>query len=282
MKKHSLNFGALLRRWRNTRRFSQLDLALTADISTRHLSCIETGRAQPSREMTLRLAEALSVPLRERNTMLLAAGFAPVYRETALDAPQPEIEAAHWAVDFLLAQHDPYPAIVIDRYWNALKMNAGAKHFLALFSGRDLITAHNGPRLVLDPQGLRPFVENWESVAARIIRRVHREAMSNPADDGMKRFLDELLRYPNIPTRWSNFDFEGAAPPFSTIDYKVQNVTYRWISVLTTFGTAQDIALQELRIESFFPADDATRALVSRSAEKSLADRNSRLQPALS
>lgn len=255
-----MNFGVLLRRWRTVRRLSQLDLALDADISTRHLSCVETGRAQPSREMVVRLAEALQVPLRDRNALLLAAGYAPLYRDTALDTP--ELEAARSAVEFLMAHHEPYPVLVVDRYWNTLRMNAGAKRFLALFSTCDSVRPHNGPRLVFDPRGLRPFIENWESVAARIIRRVHREAADNPSDDTMKCFLEELLSYPDIPNRWRMLDFDGAPPPFLTINYRWKNSTLRLFSALTTFGTPQDIALQELRIESFFPADEATRVVL--------------------
>lgn len=126
--KPDINFGLLLRRWRAVRHISQLHLALDADISTRHLSCVETGRAQPSREMVLRLSEALQVPLRERNALLLAAGYAPLYRQTSLDAP--EMDAARRAVDLLLRQQEPFPGIVIDRYWNTLSMNAGTKRFL--------------------------------------------------------------------------------------------------------------------------------------------------------
>ena len=157
-----INFGVLLRRWRAVRRLSQLDLALDADISTRHLSCVETGRAQPSREMVLRLAEALQVPLRERNAMLLAAGYAPLYRHTGLDTP--EAKAACQAVELLMAQLEPYPVLIVDRYWNTLRMNSGEKRFLALFPGCDAVTPHNGVRLVFHQNGLRPFIENWESV----------------------------------------------------------------------------------------------------------------------
>jgi transcriptional regulator with XRE-family HTH domain len=261
-----VNFGVLLRRWRAVRHVTQLDLALDAGTSTRHLSCLETSRAQPSREMVLRLAEALRVPLRERNALLLAAGYAPIYRHTALETP--ELEAARRAVEFLMAQHEPYPVLVMDRYWNTLKMNAGAKRFLAFFPGCDSVTPHNGPRLVFHPQGLRPFIENWESVAARIIRRVHREAADNPSDEGMKCFLDELLSYPDVPSRWCTLDLDGAAPPFLTINYRWKNSTLRLFSALTTFGTPQDIALQELRIESFFPADEGTRAALNRLTEE--------------
>ena len=256
------DFGVLLRHWRTVRGVSQLDLALDADISTRHLSCVETGRAQPSREMVVRLAEALEIPLRERNALLLAAGYAPLYRHTTLDAS--ELEAARLAVEFLMAQHEPYPVLVVDRYWNTLRMNAGAKRFLALFPGCDSVTPHNGPRLVFHPQGLRSFIENWEIVAARIIRRVHREAADNPSDEMMKRFLKELLSYPDVPSRWRMLDSDGAPPPFLTINYRWKDSTLRLFSALTSFGTPLDAALQELRIESFFPADEATRAVLNR------------------
>ena len=259
-----MSFGVLLRRWRAIRHLTQLDLALDADISTRHLSCIETGRAQPSREMILRLAETLQVPLRERNALFLAAGYAPLYRDTNLDTP--EAESARYAVELLMAQLEPNPVLVVDRHWNTLKMNAGARRFLALFNGCDSVTPHNGPRLVFHPQGLRPFIENWESVAARIIQRVHREAVDNPSDETMKCFLEELLSYPGVPSRWHMLDLGDAPPPFLTIDYRWKNSTLRFFSTLTTFGTPQDIALQELRIEIFFPADEATRSFLHESA----------------
>jgi transcriptional regulator with XRE-family HTH domain len=253
-------FGVLLRRWRGVRRISQLTLALDANISTRHLSCVETGRAQPSREMVLRLAEALEIPLRERNALLLAAGYAPLYRQTGLDAP--EMEAARQAVNFLMRQMEPYPVIVIDRYWNTLRMNSGTRHFLERFPICDSVQPHNGPRLVFHPKGLRPFIENWERVAARIIQRVHREVAANPSDETMKCFLEELLNYPAVPSRWRVPDLDSP-PPFLTINYRWNNSTLRLFSALTTFGSAQDVALQEMRIESFFPADEATRAALT-------------------
>jgi len=255
------NFGVLLRRWRLIRRLSQLNLALDAEISTRHLSCLETGRAQPSREMVLRLAEALQVPLRERNVLFLAGGYAPIYGQTQLDTS--EMEAASRAMDLVLSHQEPYPAMVLDRYWNALRINAGIKRFHSLFLGSAGSVLGNPVRLVFDPQGLRPFIVNWENVAARLIRRVHREAAANAGDEKMKAFLDELLRYPGVPARWRLLDFDGVAPPFLTLDYRWERSTLRLFSMLTTFGTAQDIELQELRIETFFPADESTRAVLS-------------------
>jgi transcriptional regulator with XRE-family HTH domain len=253
------NFGVLLRHWRVVRHLSQLNLALEAEISTRHLSCVETGRAQPSREMVLRLAEALQVPLRERNGLLLAAGYAPLYPQLGLDSE--EANAASHAVELIMGQLEPYPVVVVDRCWNTVKMNSGEKRFLGLFPGCDSVIPHNVVRLVFHPKGLRPFIENWERVAARVMRRVHREVVANPSDDKMSCFLEELLSYPDVPSRW--LDLDGASPPFLTINYRWKESTLRLFSVLTSFGTAQDAALQELRIESFFPADEVTRAVLT-------------------
>ena len=268
-----ISFGVMLRRWSGVRRLSQLDLSLNAEISMRHLSCVETGRAQPSREMVLRLSEALQIPFRERNALLLAAGYAPLYPHANLDAPNldtPEAAAAARAVELMLAQLEPYPVLVLDRYWNTLKMNAGAKRFLTLFPGCDSGTPHNGVRLVFQPHGLRPFIENWHEVAARIIRRLHREVADNPSDESMKGFLQELLDSPEVPSRWHMPDLDGAPPPFLTINYRWKNSTFRFFSFLTSLGTPLDVGLQELRIESFFPADEATRILVNRLNDESL------------
>jgi len=262
------NFGLLLRQWRGARRVSQLDLSLDAEISTRHLSCVETGRAQPSREMVLRLAEALQVPLRERNTMLLAAGYAPLYRRTSLDAP--ELEAGRRALELLMEKLEPNPVLVLDRYWNTLRMNVGAKRFLALFPGCDSGSPHNGPRLVFDPNGLRPHIENWELVAARVLGRVRREVADNPSDETLKSLLEDLLSFPGVPSRWRMLDFDDTPPPFLTLNYKWKNSTLRLFSALTTLGTPLDVGLQELRIETFFPADEATRTFVDRLAESAL------------
>ena len=223
--------------------------------------------------MVLRLAETLQVPLRERNALLLAAGYAPLYRQTRLDAP--ELEAARHATELLIAHLEPYPVLVLDRYWNTLTMNAGAKRIRCLFPGCDSGTPHNGVRLVFDPRGLRPHIENWEVVAARIIRRVHREAAANPIrcdDAAIPR--GELLSYPDVPGRWCMPELGDAAPPFLTINYRWKDSTIRLFSAFTTLGTPLDVALQELRIESLFPADEATRAVVT-----GLADEGSRRSP---
>jgi transcriptional regulator with XRE-family HTH domain len=255
----STQVGALLRHWRGTRRISQLDLALEAGISTRHLSYIETGRACPSREMIVRLVAALQVLLRERNALLLAAGYAPLYRQNSLEAP--EMEEAKRAIDFLLNQLEPYPAFVVDRYWNILMMNGGTRRFFSLFPKLVLPERPNAIRLVFRPDGLRPFIANWEDLAARLIQRVHREAATvGPSDSQMNAFRDELLNYPGVPSRWQTPDLASAPPPFLTIDYRWNECIIRLFSTITTFGTPQDVTLQELRIECFFPADESTRS----------------------
>ncbi len=251
------NVGELLRGWRTVRRLTQLELALDAEISMRHLSYVETGRAQPSREMVLRLAEALEVPLRERNALLLAAGFAPLFRHSRLDTP--EMDEARRAVTLILEHQNPFPAFVIDRYWNILLENEGTKRLVALFPECASVLPYNAVRLVFHPSGLRPFIENWEAVAARLIQRVHRASVAHPSDGTMRAFLDELLAYPDVPNRWRMVDLESSPPPVLTINYGHQGRTLCLFSTITTFGTPQDIALQELRIECFFPADEATR-----------------------
>jgi len=251
----------LLRHWRTSRRLSQLDLALDTGISSRHLSYLETGRAQPSRDMVLRLAVALQVPLSERNALLLAAGFAPLYRQTSLDAL--EMNHARRAVEFTLAQQEPYPAIAVDQHWNILMRNRGATRFLALFPECNPPGPSNALRLLFHPEGLRPFIENWNDLAARLILRVHREAAANPSDEVMKALLEEFLAYPGVPSRWLVSNIEKPPEPFLTIDYHRGDLKIRLFSSIATFGTAQDLTLSGLRIESFFPADEATRAILT-------------------
>ena len=255
------HFSLLLREWRASRRVSQLWLALEADLSARHLSCVETGRAQPSRETVLRLADALQIPLRERNTLLVAAGFAPHYHNTDLDAP--EMAAAKRAIDLLLEKQEPYPVIVTDRLWNTVKMNRGMQRFLDGFSIDGSIKPHNGVRFVFHPRGLRPYLENWDEVAARIIQRIHREVAVNPGDEAMREFLDEMLGYPGVPDRWRIPEVNTMPPPLLTLDYRRGEEKLVFFGTVTTFGTAQDVALQEIRIETYFPADETTRATLN-------------------
>jgi transcriptional regulator with XRE-family HTH domain len=237
---------------------SQLDLAVEADVSPRHVSFVETGRSTPSREMVLMLASALHVPLRERNALLLAAGYAPVYRETELDAP--ELEPARRALDLILRHQEPYPAVVMNRRWDIVTSNESARDFFAfLLDG----SAPVGPtpnvlRLMFHPRGLRPYVTNWEAVAEALIQRVHREAIGGMADEQTKGLLEEVLAYPDVPARWRSFDPAIPLTPFIPVAFRKGAVSVRYFSTVTTLGTAQDVTLQELRVECFFPADTET------------------------
>ena len=250
--------GALLKQWRERRRMSQLSLALEAEISTRHLSFLETGRAQPSREMLLLLARTLEIPLRGRNELLTAAGYAPVYHETALEAP--ELGQARRAFDFMLRQQEPYPAMVIDRHWNILRTNDAMGRVMGLFLDTAAIESLGPPnamRLSYHPKALRPFIANWEAVAAAFIQWLHRDFLRT-GDAETRRLLDELLSYPDVPRRWQSIDLDASTAPFLAIDFVKGDRRLSFFTLLASLGTPHDITLHELRIECFFPADEAT------------------------
>jgi transcriptional regulator with XRE-family HTH domain len=252
-------FGRLLRQWRARRRMSQLDLAVEAEVSSRHVSFIETGRAQPSREMVLLLADVLDVPLRDRNDLLTVAGYAPIYCETSLDAPA--MAQMRRALDFILRQQEPYPALVLDRHWNVLKVNEGSARVQAYFL--DLVAvAELGPpnamRLMFHPRAFRPHIVNWEATATSLIQWLHRDAVNGFADAETRSLLEELLSYPDVPRHWRTLDLDASTAPFLPIQFRKAELDLRFFTTLTSLGTPHDITLQELRIESFFPADEAT------------------------
>lgn len=256
--------GGLLKQWRERRRMSQLALAVEAGISSRHLSFVETGRGHPSREMVLLLAGVLDVPPRARNDLLAAAGYAPVYRESGLDAP--EMAQFRRALGFILQQQEPYPAIVLDRHWNILLANEGAGRFIGLLLDPAAAAAAGSPnalRLVYHPQGLRPYIVNWEATAAALIQWLHRDLLRG-ADAEIRRLLDELLAYPDVPRNWRTLDLDAPTAPFLAIEVQKGDTHLRFFTTLTTLGTPYDITLHELRIENFFPADDATDTALRR------------------
>jgi transcriptional regulator with XRE-family HTH domain len=261
-------FGKALREWRTRRGLSQLALAGDAGISSRHLSFVETGRAQPSREMVLLLVRALDVPLRDRNDLLSAAGYAPVYRATKLEAPA--LAQARQALDFILRQQEPYPAIVIDRHWNILQANDGTGRLVELFlepsAAADL--GLNAMRLMLHPRGFRPHIVNWEAMAAALVQWLHRDILSGLGDAETRRLLEELLGYPGVPRHWGRLDLDVSTDPFLPIEFRRGDVDLRYFSMLTSLGTPHDITLQEIRIESFYPADAATEATARRLAAR--------------
>jgi transcriptional regulator with XRE-family HTH domain len=263
-------FGRLLRQWRAQRGLSQLDLSVEAGVSSRHLSFVETGRAQPSREMVLLLARTLDVPLRDRNDLLVAAGYAPVYRRTNLEAPA--LAPVRRALDFVLRQQEPYPALVLDRHWNVLKVNEGSARVQAHFLDSAAVAGLGPPnamRLMFHPHGFRPFILNWEATAASLIQWLHRDTVSGAGDAQTRALLEELLAYPDVPRQWRRLDLDASTTPVLPLELSRGDVTLRYFTTLTSLGTPHDITLQELRIESFFPADEETEATTRRLAAAS-------------
>lgn len=263
--------GPLLRRWREARHLSQLELAVEAEISTRHLSFLETGRSSPSREMILLLSNALDVPLRERNALLLAGGYAPLYRETTLDDPL--MTHVRAALEVILRQHEPRSALVFDRYWNIVMANEAFGRFLSFALGEQPaglspfeITAPprlNLLHLVFDPNGIRRVIVNWEPIAKSLLNQAYRVA-TWVRDDTIRELIAAILSYPGVPTRWREPDLE--APQTLILPFELNlgaEKIARMFSTVTTLSAPQDITLQELHIEAFYPADAETASLLS-------------------
>lgn len=249
-------FGRLLKYWRRERGKSQLALALDASVSQKHLSLVEVGRAAPSRELVLDLAAALAVPLREQNELLAAAGYAPVYAETRWESLEARAEGQ--AVLLLVKNHEPLPAVALDRHWRVLAANGAARRLVSLFVAEPPAGHANLLRLMFDPGGLRPAIANWEEVARMLISRVHREALGGRDDGPARELLDELLAFPGVPDGWARPSLDGATAPIFPITFGEGATALSFFSAVTTLGTAQDITLQELRIEFFLPADEET------------------------
>jgi transcriptional regulator with XRE-family HTH domain len=249
--------GDLLRYWRRVRSMSQLDLASAAMTTPRHMSFVETGRSRPSRQMVLRLAGALDVPLRDRNGLLLAAGYAPLYVERALD--DPALERVTAAISAMLAQHEPLPAVVMDRGWNLLRVNAGARRlFTGLFAPESVPSSANVLRVILEPGPVRSRVLNWRELAPALLERARREAVGGVLDLATAELVQELQTRPDVASVLSGP--RTPAPPSPVVDVHVEyaDTDLRFLSVVSTIGTPVDVTAQELRVEAFFPADDAT------------------------
>ena len=255
------SFGKLLRRWRDARGMSQLTLATEAGISTRHLSFLETSRAQPSREMVQLLAGMLDVPLGDRNALLVSAGYAPAYGERPLSAP--ELKPVRRALQFTLRQQEPFPALVVDGEWNIVMKNEGAHRVFELFSQPDgdddcVIGGQvNVMRTVFHPNGLRRYIVNWEELAGCLVNSLHRQ-VAETGSGAMTRLRDELLAYPGVPSRWSVPDPGVAMPPLVSMHLRKDDLSLTFFSMITTLGTPRDVTLQQLKIECFFPADVVT------------------------
>ena len=249
--------GDLLREWRQRRRMSQLDLSLDADISTKHLSFLETGRSQPSRDMVLLLAEQLEIPLRERNVLLVAAGYAPVFAERPLQ--DPALQQARKAVDLVLAGHEPYPALAVDRHWTLIAANSAVGRMIAGADASLLQPPVNVLRLSLHPQGLAPRIANLAEWRAHLLARLRRQ-IEVSADPVLTELLRELETYP-VPSVHkagrpaSGHEYAGVLVP---VQFITEQGLLSFFSTTTVFGTPLDITLSELALESFFPADAAT------------------------
>jgi len=250
-------FGARLKWWREHRALSQLTLAGIADISQRHLSFLESGRAEPSRDMVLRLCAVLDVPLRQQNALMLSAGFAPIWRESDLSSP--ELAQVNGALDHMLAQQEPYPAFVVDRRWNLLRANNGAGNLVDFLLGAAPTGAVNLADALVAPDVLRPFIDNWEDVAVHFLRSVQADAVA----DGTTETTDLLARltaYPGVPPLSRVAPLETHTPVLN-INFSKGDARFSVFTTIATLGTPQDVTLQEIRIECFFPSDAASAAL---------------------
>jgi len=247
--------GDLIRQWRQRRRLSQLDLAIAASVSSRHLSFVETGRSRPTSQMILHLAEHLDVPLRDRNALLLAGGYAPAYAERTLAAP--ELRAVRGALTRVLAGHEPYPAAVVNRWWELVDANAGIGLFTGGVSPGLLEPPVNVLRLSLHPDGMAPRIANLPEWRAHLLARLHRQAEAT-GDQRLFTLHDELEAYPG----------GRGVPPAVTdvvvpLRYRTPRAELSFLSITAVIGTPMDVTVSELAIESFYPADDQTAAALA-------------------
>jgi transcriptional regulator with XRE-family HTH domain len=264
-------FGRLLKEWRGRRGFSQLELALAARTTQRHLSFIESGRSAPSRDMVLRLSATMDVPLRQQNVLMHAAGYAPAWHERNLSTP--DLAVVNSALDYMLAQHEPYPAFVVDRRWNLLRANRGALGLTEFLVGPT--PADTGAEPVnlavalMSPDGLRPFIANWQEVALYFLRGVQADAHADGTPETAD-LLKRLLVFAEVPALSEMPPPDGGQTPVLPIHFCRNETSLRLFTTIATLGTPRDVTLQEIRIEFFFPMDDATaqvlRAWASRSS----------------
>jgi len=252
--------GDLLKQWRGVRGRSQLDISVDTGISQRQISFIESGRSVPSRLTLEGIAQALQIPLRERNALLLAAGYAPQYSDAPWNSA--EMNSVTKALQRMIAQHEPFPAIVMDRYWNVLLTNDAAPRFFSCFIDMSQRPApRNMLHLMFDPRGIRPFISNWEELAKTLIQRVYREAVGQFADEKTKGLVAELLAYPDVQSGWRAGPDRLSGMPMIPMSFVKDGAMMNYFSLVTTVGTPQTIAAQELRVECMYPADDGTEVL---------------------
>ena len=267
--------GPLLRRWRESRHLSQLDLALEAEVSARHISFLETGRAEPSRAMLLTLSNVLDVPLRERNFLLLAAGYAPLYGETSMDDPR--MTQVRAAVEIILKSNEPRSAIAHDRHYNVVMANAAFINFLTVVLGRKPVGLTplcvsteprlNIMRMVFDPNGMRRIIVNWEAIAKSLLNEAYRR-LAWARDETLGKLIAEILSYPGVPARWREPDLEAPHELILPMELNLDGQIARMFSTVTTVATPHDVTLQELHVEVFYPADADTESVLQTYAKR--------------
>lgn len=251
--------GDLLRYWRKLRGKSQFDLSLDTGGSQRHISFVESGRSVPSRQILMEIGQALDIPLRDRNLLLLAGGYAPIYSEGAWNTP--EMESITGVLEKMLRQHEPFPAVVMDRYWNVLMANESTPRFFNSFTE---MAVQKSPRnilhLMFDPERMRPFIANWESVAKSLIERVYRESVGRVIDEKTKELITALHAYPGVKADWKSPKVPSAGPtmPMIPIGFMRDKNVLNYFSMITTVGTPQTVTAQELRMECMYPVDEET------------------------
>jgi len=252
-------FGEALKGWRRVRGISQLDLSLEAGTSSRHISFLETGRSKPSRRMVLRLMNALEVPLRDRNPLLVVAGFAPVYGESSLDGT--ELRQVRRCIRFLLDGYEPYPAYVLNRTWDIVEANSAYRWSLAsLLPG--VGERQNALDLLLDPLQLRPLVINWDEVSYAVLRRLRRQIQSPEPTADLVALWQRVNDYPGVQALLSRVDDSPPGEVLVPLEMRVGDAVQRWLTTIVTFGTPLDVTVQDTVIECFFPADEATEMAV--------------------
>lgn len=261
--------GALLREWRQRRNLSQLEVAMRSAVSARHLSFIETGRARPSREMVLHLAERLDVPLRERNHLLLAAGFAPVFGERSLD--ENEMAPVRAALERFLSAHEPYPAVVVNRHWNIVAQNRAVAYVTRGVAPELLAPPANALRIALHPDGMAPRISNLAPWSSYLLTRLRRE-IELTRDPELGSLYQELVAYPGVGTAHGRADPPAADDILLMHELRLEETTLTLFSTLTTFGTARDLTLAELTIEAFYPANSQTAEALTAAARDAQPD----------
>jgi transcriptional regulator with XRE-family HTH domain len=264
-------FASMMIKWRKLKKLSQLDLSLESGVSQRHISFMESGRAKPSRSMVLALAQVLDIPLRDQNQLLNVAGFSPEFKERNLD--NEEMYAVHHALEMSLAHHEPYPAIVADRNWNLVMENEASLRFLGLIGKPEEVWQRVDPsgnknvyRLTFHPLGLQPLISNWGEMAKQLLLRLQREVALDPNNDFLSALLNEVIEISGLKDLYGAIDSCSAIAPIIPMEMTAAGITLKTFSMISSFGTAQDVTASELKVETFFPADDVTKLFFERMA----------------